>query len=134
MRAAVLPVDIPEGNGISLIREAVLGKAESLDPLLHVFAVDARRHHSRDVALHVGKEHRNSHIAECFSHDPQSHRLTCSGSACDQSVPVSLSRKKKDIFAVFVHSQPYFTILIHFVTPIYSANNASPANDYTIFK
>ena len=67
---AVLPVDIPEGNGISLISEAVLRESETLDPRLHVFAVDARRHHAGDVALDVSQEHRNAHVAECFSHDP----------------------------------------------------------------
>ena len=85
---ALLSVNIPESDGISLIAESVFGKAESLYARAHILTVGSGSHQSRDVTLDVGQKYGNAHITECLCQHFQRDSLAGSGRAGDQSVPV----------------------------------------------
>ena len=114
---AVLPENVPERHGIAVVVEVRLSEAEALDPLLHVLAVLAGKHHSRDVALDVSHEHRNARIRERLGEDLQRHRLTGTRRTRDQPVAVRHLRQNIDVVARVVVGDPEKIIEIHLLSP-----------------
>ena len=115
-RKALFPEDIPEGRRIRVIVEARLGKAEFLNTLLHVFAVDAGTAHSCEIALYVRKEHGDAGVGEGLRQDLQGDGFSGAGRACDQSVPVShLCQDLTSLLAAF--RDPDLVFRIHTFPP-----------------
>ena len=80
-RMPVLSEYVPETSRVVFISEIGFRKPESLDPLLHSFAVYSGPAHSCQVALYICKEDRYPKITEGLSHYLKGDRFPCAGCA-----------------------------------------------------
>jgi len=82
----VLAKHIPKDNGAGFAFE--IRNLQLLHALDHFRITPARLAQPREIAFHVGHKYRYIARAEVFSQCLQRHRLTRTGSARDQTVPV----------------------------------------------
>ncbi len=86
-RMALLAKHIPEDSRKAFKLVAVR-KADFLCALQQEVLWISRHGNARQIAFHIGAEHRNACLREAFGKDLQCHRLAGAGGSRDEAVPV----------------------------------------------
>jgi hypothetical protein len=79
----------------------VLLDAQRVEARLHLRRQAARRGQTREIAFHVGHEHRHADRGKALGQQLQGDRLAGAGGAGDQAVAVGQRRQQRQ-FGVFV--------------------------------
>ena len=105
---SVLPKQIIVGRRISRVGKACVTETESCDAGIHILALFSGKCRSCKVSLDICHKDRHTQVAERFSHDLQSDRLSGTGRACDQSVTVRHGGKQIRSLPLVCESHPNF--------------------------